>query len=134
MSLLDTHGSGVRPSVVRRLSSVIRPFTFSNVFFSKTARPIKAKLYEEPPWKGGKKAYINCHGHMTKMAAMPIYGKTLKNLLLQNQSPMILKLGMYYWGLKFYKFYINEDPGLTLTYFTTRSNWVSCTFEWGKLL
>ena len=24
-------------------------------------------------------------GHMTKMAAMPIYGKNLKNLLLQNQ-------------------------------------------------
>ena len=25
-------------------------------------------------------------GHMTKMAAMPIYGKTLKNFLLQNQQ------------------------------------------------
>ena len=24
-------------------------------------------------------------GHMTNMAAMPIYGKNLKNLLLQNQ-------------------------------------------------
>ena len=29
---------------------------------------------------------INCLGHMTKMAAMPIYGKNLKNLLLQNQK------------------------------------------------
>ena len=29
--------------------------------------------------------YINGIGHMTKMAAMPIYGKNLKNLLLQNQ-------------------------------------------------
>ena len=30
--------------------------------------------------------YINNPGHMTKMAAMPIYGKkTFKNLLLQNQ-------------------------------------------------
>ena len=29
----------------------------------------------------------NGPGHMTKMAAMPIYGKTpLKNLLLQNQE------------------------------------------------
>ena len=30
---------------------------------------------------------INTNGvdHMTKMAAMPIYGKNLKNLLLQNQ-------------------------------------------------
>ena len=27
-----------------------------------------------------------------------------------------------------------DDPGLTLTYFTARSNWVICMFEWGKLL
>ena len=32
----------------------------------------------------GKKLYINGTGHMTKMAAMPIYGKTFKNLLLLN--------------------------------------------------
>ena len=35
---------------------------------------------------------------------------------------MILKLGMYNWGLKVYKVYINDDPGLTLTYFMARSN------------
>ena len=29
----------------------------------------------EPPWEGGTKVYINGPGHMTKMAAMPIYGK-----------------------------------------------------------
>ena len=32
------------------------------------------------------KIYTNELGHMTNMAAMPIYGKTLKNLLLQNQK------------------------------------------------
>ena len=32
------------------------------------------------------KIYTNELGHMTNMAAMPIYGKTLKNLLLQNQQ------------------------------------------------
>ena len=47
---------------------------------------------------------------------------------------MIFKLGMKHWGLKLYKVYINDDPGLTLTYFTARSNWVICTFESGKLL
>ena len=46
---------------------------------------------------------------------------------------MIFNLGMYHWGLKLYKMYINDDPGLTLTYFTARSNWVAITFEWGKL-
>ena len=47
---------------------------------------------------------------------------------------MIFKLGKYHWGLKLYKMYINDDPGLTLTYFTTRSNWVACTFEWRKTI
>ena len=70
-----------RPSVVVR-----RPSTILNVFSSETAWPTKAKFYVEPPWKGGTKIYINGPGHMTKMAAMPIYGKTLKHLLLQNQK------------------------------------------------
>ena len=34
----------------------------------------------------GMKMYTNELGHMTKMAAMPIYGKTVKNRLLQNQK------------------------------------------------
>ena len=46
---------------------------------------------------------------------------------------MILKFGMQHEGLKFYKVCINNDPGLTLTYFTARSNWVAYTFEGGKL-
>ena len=57
----------------------VRPFTFSNIFSSETAWPIKAKFYAEPPLEGVKtKVYINGPGHMTKMAAMPIYGKNLK--------------------------------------------------------
>ena len=59
-------------SVVRR-----RPH-FSNIFSSETAWPIKAKFYVEPPWGGGTKVYINDPGHMTMMAATPIYGKTLQ--------------------------------------------------------
>ena len=51
---------------------------FSNVFSSETAWLIKAKFYVEPPWEGGTKVCINGSGHMTKMAAMPIYGKNLK--------------------------------------------------------
>ena len=48
-----------------------------NIFSSETALPIKAKFYMEPPWVGGTKVYINGPGHMTKMAALPIYGKNL---------------------------------------------------------
>ena len=71
--------ASVHPSVVvRRRPSVVRPFTFSNIFSSETAWPIKPKFYVESPWEGGTKVYINGPGHMTKMAAMPIYGKNLK--------------------------------------------------------
>ena len=48
-----------------------------NIFSSETALPIKAKFYVESPWEGEMKIYINGPGHMTKMAAMPIYGKNL---------------------------------------------------------
>ena len=82
--------------------------------------------------EGGKKVYINGPGHMTKMAAMPI--RPLKIFFSRTRSHMIYKLGMYHLGLKLYKMCINDDPGLTLTYFTARSNWVACTFERGKLL
>ena len=53
--------------------------TFSNFFSWETAEPIEAKLYVDPPWDGGTKFYSNGRGHMTKMAALPIYGKNMKN-------------------------------------------------------
>ena len=53
--------------------SVCRVFTFSNVFSSRTTGPIEVKFHVEPPWDGGTKVCIWGPGHMTKMAAMPIY-------------------------------------------------------------
>ena len=65
-----------RPSVVRRRpSSVVRRPQCSKIFSSKTACPIKAKFYVELPWVGGTKVCSWHLGHMTKMAATPIYGK-----------------------------------------------------------
>ena len=29
---------------------------------------------------------------------------------------------------------INDEPGLTLTYLTSRSYWVAYAFKWGKML
>ena len=45
---------------------------------------------------------------------------------------MILKLCMQHRGLKLYKVFIKSDPGLTLTYFTARSNLVPYAFVWEK--
>ena len=61
----------------RRPSVVVSP-PFLKIFSSETAWPIKAKFYVGLPWEGGTKVCINGPGHMTKMAAMPIYGKNLK--------------------------------------------------------
>ena len=79
----------------------------------------------EPPRERGSKVCINGAGHMTKMAAMPIYGKDL-----QSSSPEPLKLGMQHQGLKLYKVYINDDPGLTLTYFTASKFGCLCILIW----
>ena len=65
-------------SGVRRPSSVRRPSIFSKDFSSETTRPISIKFHMQPLNRGGKKVYIFRPGHMTKMAAMPIYGKNLK--------------------------------------------------------
>ena len=40
----------------------------------------------ESPWDGGTKVCSNGPGYITKMAAMPIYNKNLKNLLIRNQK------------------------------------------------
>ena len=53
----------------------IRPSTFSNIFSSKTTGPIELKFHMETPWDGRTKVCSNLPVHMTKMAAMPIYGK-----------------------------------------------------------
>ena len=79
------------PASVRRCR---RPFTFSNVFSSETAWPIKAKFYVEPPWEGGSKVYINGPGHMTKMAATPIYGKNPSKIFSRTGGPIFTNLGM----------------------------------------
>ena len=49
--------------------------TFSNFFFLETAKLIEAKFQLEPPLDRGTKGCSNGPGHMTNMAAMPIFDK-----------------------------------------------------------
>ena len=84
--------SVVRPSV--RRPSVRRP-PFSKIFSSETAWPIKAKFYMKHLWEGGTNVYINNPGHMTKMAAMPIYDKNPSKIFFSGTTgPISTKLGM----------------------------------------
>ena len=59
-----------------------------NIFSSEVNAPIEAKFHVEPPWDGGTKVCSNGLGHMTKMAAMLTYCKTLKNFFSGTKRPM----------------------------------------------
>ena len=61
------------PKAVRRPSS-----TVSNIFSSEALSQLTLNVM-------GAKVSSNVHGHMAKMAAMPIYGKNRKNILFQNR-------------------------------------------------
>ena len=45
---------------------------------------------------------------------------------------MTLKVDMQHQVLKYYQLCSNDDPGLTVIYFTARSNCVPCAFVWEK--
>ena len=63
-------------SVVCRTSYIVvrRPHSLK-IFSSETNGPIKVKFHMELLWDRGTKVCSNGPGHLTKMAAMPIYGK-----------------------------------------------------------
>ena len=112
----------------RRHPSVCQQF--SNIFSETTLPIIKSNFMSSLPVKGwggggGVRKFI--------LAATPMYGKTLK-IFSRTRSNVNLKLSMQHRGLKVYKGYISDDPGLAMTYFTARSNLVACAFEWRKLL
>ena len=60
-------------------------FQCYNLFFSKTVGRFGTKVQMKAGGRVRIKIYTNEVGHMTKMVAMPISNKNLKNLLLQNQ-------------------------------------------------
>ena len=72
---------------------------------------------------------------MTKMVAMPIYGKNPSKIIFSETNRLISrKLGVRHRWLKYSNVYINHDPVMTLTKFMARSTWVACASELGKLL
>ena len=88
------------------------PSTISKIFFSETARPIKLKFYVEPPWVVAFTFCSQYLGHMTKMAATPIYGK--------NRSKIFFSLNTFksrlnkHWSRHPYKFTAPcYEPGQT---------------------
>ena len=81
--------SGVRPSYVRRRR---RP-QFQTSSLKPLARS-KLNFDVEPPWVGGTNVCSRHLGHMTKMAATPIYGKNPSKIFSRTDEPIFTKFGM----------------------------------------
>ena len=61
----------VEPASVRVcVRACVHPFSFSKIFFSETAWPIKAKFYVEHPWLGGTKVCVFYLARIRTLAAM----------------------------------------------------------------
>ena len=76
---------------------------------------------------------MNGPGRMTKMAAMPVYGKNHKKIFSGTGGPISTKLGMKHCGLWPIIVYINHDLWLTLTYLTASLVLVAKAFQWKKV-
>ena len=71
------------------------PSIYQNIVFSQTICPIELKFYVKTPYDKLAEMYAKYCGHMTKMAATPIYGKNhLKIFFSRTRRPLILGLGM----------------------------------------
>ena len=81
----------------------------------------------------GNENCSNGPSHMTKIAAMPVYGKNLKKTFFSGtKRPMTLNFGMHHRVLEYYQVCSNDDPGLTLTYFMASLNLVPYAYVWQK--
>ena len=84
--------------------------------------PIKAKFYVGPPWVG---AASRSHDQDGRHAHL--YGKNPSKSFSRTGGPIFTKLDMHR-GLQSIIVCSNDDPGVTLTYFTARSNMVTWAF------
>ena len=74
------------------------PLIYLNLVFSEIVRPIELKFHIETPEEAETKLCTKCPGHMTKMTAILIYGKTRLKIMKAHD------LGTWYvafemWGL-----------------------------------
>ena len=65
---------------------------------------------------------------MTKMADMPIYGKNPSKIFLQNLQADFRETSSVAMGTPAHHILSNDYPGVTLTYFTARSNLLTEAF------
>ena len=81
-------------------------------------------------WVVRMKICSNGPGHVNKMVAVPIYGKIHVKVFFKTSRQMTVELDIQYQRLGPYKVFLNDDAGLTLTYFLVRSTFVLNAFVW----
>ena len=78
-----------------KVAHIVVPSIYSNIVFSQTIGPIELKFHVKTPYDKSAKIYTKYFGHMTKMAAMPIYSKNLLNFFFsRTRRPVTLRLSM----------------------------------------
>ena len=78
-----------------KVAHIVVPSIYENIVFSQTIDPIELKFHMKIPYDKIVKIYTKYFGHMTKMAAMPIYGKNLLKIFFsRTRRPVTLRLGM----------------------------------------
>ena len=71
------------------------PINISKHSFLTKERPNRTQIHVKTPNAKLAKIYTKCFGYMTKMTAMPIYGKnSLKIFLFITRRPVTLELGI----------------------------------------
>ena len=79
----------------------------------------------------GERKFVQMIRVLTKMTAMPIYGKNPSKIFFSKTSrPITFKLRIQHQSLGYNKVCSNDDPRLTLTYFTARSTLLPNTVVW----
>ena len=78
-----------------KVAYIVVPSIYYNIVFSQTIGPIDLKFHVKTPYDKSAKVYTKYIGHMTKMAATPIYGKNLLKIFFsRTRKPVTLRLGM----------------------------------------
>ena len=83
-----------RPSLVRRRPSVVVVNKLKHLLLQNRLLD-QSQIYVESPWVGGTKVCSQHLGHMTKMAATPIYGKNPSKIFSRTGRPIFTKLGIF---------------------------------------
>ena len=82
----------------------------------------QSKILSEASIRRGNESVKNNLGHTTRWPPCPFMVKTFKTLLFQNPKSYDLETWYVALGCQAPQcIYINHDPMMTLTYFTTRS-------------